>query len=224
LIWQKFAGMEIGGKLYIYHEKQDAALCGVHCLNSLMQGDYFTEIDLMQLARELDEQERRFMMESGTDSKEFLTFMAEDSGNVADEGYYSIQVLTKALEVFGLHAIPILNPEMQSVRQNPLTEQAFICNLANHWLTIRKIGEDWWNLNSLQTEPQYLSDFYLSAFMDTLIHKGYMIFCVRGKLPAVLPNPSLLATGRWKKSEAKKCCVKDSKDRRSSIGRGFRTK
>jgi hypothetical protein len=26
-------------------------------------------------------------------------------------------------------------------------EQAFICNLSSHWLTIRKIGEDWYNFN-----------------------------------------------------------------------------
>ena len=40
-------------------------------------------------------------------------------------------------------------------------EQAFICNLAAHWLTIRKAGNRWFNLNSLLDEPQYLSDFYL---------------------------------------------------------------
>lgn len=45
-------------------------------MNSLLQGDYFTEVDLMQIARELDEQERKVMMEYGAETKEFLTFMA----------------------------------------------------------------------------------------------------------------------------------------------------
>eukprot|EP01087_Luapelamoeba_hula_P003759 TRINITY_DN1360_c0_g1_i2.p1 TRINITY_DN1360_c0_g1~~TRINITY_DN1360_c0_g1_i2.p1 ORF type:complete len:267 (-),score=63.53 TRINITY_DN1360_c0_g1_i2:22-822(-) len=41
----------------------------------------------------------------------------------------------------------------------------------------------WWNFNSLLDEPQYLSQFYLSAFLDTLLGKGYSIFVVRGSLP-----------------------------------------
>lgn len=68
--------MQVGNQLYLYHEKQDAALCGVHCLNSLLQGDYFTEVDLMQFAKELDEEERKVMMEMGMETKEFLQYFA----------------------------------------------------------------------------------------------------------------------------------------------------
>jgi hypothetical protein len=54
---------------------------------------YFTAVDLMSVARSLDEQERQMMLEMGTDTPEFLRYMAEDSGNVADDGNYSIQVI-----------------------------------------------------------------------------------------------------------------------------------
>jgi hypothetical protein len=37
--------------MLIYHEKQEAALCGVHCLNTLLQGHYFTELDLAQVVQ-----------------------------------------------------------------------------------------------------------------------------------------------------------------------------
>jgi len=188
--------MQVGKDLYIYHEKQDAALCGVHCVNSLLQGHYFTAVDLMMIAREIDEQERKVMLEMGADTKDFLKFMAEESGNVADDGNYSIQVLAKALSVWGLTPFPITNPEVKKSRENPLGENAFICNLAQHWLTIRKIGDEWYNLNSLLDEPQYLSPFYLSAFMDTLMAKGYTIFVILGDLPRVMPE-SLDKT--WKK-------------------------
>jgi ataxin-3 len=33
----------------LYHEKQVAALCGVHCINTLLQGPYFNELDLAQV-------------------------------------------------------------------------------------------------------------------------------------------------------------------------------
>jgi ataxin-3 len=46
----------------------------------LLQGPYFTEIDLMQIAREFDERERQVMLESGIDSKEYLKYMAVTNG------------------------------------------------------------------------------------------------------------------------------------------------
>ncbi|ELR20102.1 ubiquitin interaction motif domain containing protein [Acanthamoeba castellanii str. Neff] len=167
----------------LYHEKQVAGLCAVHALNTLMQNSIFTEIDLMQIAHEFDRREKEVMMASGIDSTDFLKYMAEDSGNVADDGNYSIQVIEEALKVWNLTCHSLTNPDMKEAKDNPLQEQAFICNLASHWLTIRKIGEDWYNFNSLLAEPQYLSQFYLSAFLDTLLEKGYTILCVRGSLP-----------------------------------------
>ncbi|KAL6078966.1 ubiquitinyl hydrolase 1 [Balamuthia mandrillaris] len=172
----------------LYHEKQVAGLCAVHALNTLLQGNIFTEIDLMQIANEFDRNERALMMEMGTESTDFLKYMAEDSGNVADDGNYSVQVIQKALEVWNLKCVPLASPEMVASRQNPLIEQAFICNLASHWLTIRNVEGDWYNFNSLLNEPQYLSDFYLSAFLDTLMAKGYSIFCVKGELPKPQTN------------------------------------
>jgi ataxin-3 len=61
-------------------------------LNTLLQGPYFTEIDLMHVAREIDEKERQVMIEMGTETPDFIRFVAEDSGNVADDGNYSVQV------------------------------------------------------------------------------------------------------------------------------------
>ena len=77
----------------IYHEKQQERLCGVHCLNNLVQGPYYGPGDLGQIAREFDEKEKNMMLESGFDSRDFLKYMAEDSGNVADDGNFSVQVL-----------------------------------------------------------------------------------------------------------------------------------
>jgi len=50
---------------YIYHEKQDAMLCGQHCLNNLMQIPFSNPIQLSQIAGELDEEERKAFYEMG---------------------------------------------------------------------------------------------------------------------------------------------------------------
>jgi len=84
----------------IYWEKQGMdMLCGVHCINSLLQGSrmfylgpFFDEVTLAHFALELDKKERELMMEQGM-TKDFLKYMGEDSGNVAMDGNYSVQVL-----------------------------------------------------------------------------------------------------------------------------------
>lgn len=48
----------------------------------------------------------------------------------------------------------------------------------------------WWNLNSIFSAPEPLSQFYLSAFLGTLQDQGYAIFVVscrgRGEQPGQL--------------------------------------
>ena len=55
--------------------------------------------------------------------------MAEGSGNVANDGMFSIQVLSSALEVFGLQTVPLSSPDAADARADPTTQTAFICNL-----------------------------------------------------------------------------------------------
>lgn len=38
----------------LYHEKQIGGLCAVHCLNNLMQGTAFDEIELAEIAHDMD--------------------------------------------------------------------------------------------------------------------------------------------------------------------------
>lgn len=80
-------GPSNGGMLY--HEVQESKLCAVHCVNTVLQGPFFTEIDLAALASDLDHEERRMMFQAGAPSAEFLS---EDSHNVSMDGDFSIQV------------------------------------------------------------------------------------------------------------------------------------
>ncbi|XP_076463459.1 ataxin-3-like [Babylonia areolata] len=191
----------------IFHEKQEGSLCAQHCLNALLQNQYFTAVDLAQLAQNLDEQERQHMLEGGIDSREYQNFLEQPSSNYDDSGFFSIQVLQEALRVWGLELVPFTsqNPIAQEAQNDPTTQKAYICNFRQHWFCVRKLGNQWFNLNSLLTGPELISNTYLSLFLTQLQQEGYSLFVVVGELmeseadqllriiPAVQPiKPSLI--------------------------------
>lgn len=61
-------------------------------------------------------------------------------------------------------------------------EAAFICNLEQHWYTLRRFGpstQRWYDLNSLHPRPQHMSATYLGMTLSQLEAEGYSIFVVR---------------------------------------------
>lgn len=48
----------------------------MHCLNNLLQGAYFTELDLASIGRRMDEEEKSRMAEGGTNSEEYKKFLS----------------------------------------------------------------------------------------------------------------------------------------------------
>ncbi|XP_068110702.1 ataxin-3 isoform X2 [Hyperolius riggenbachi] len=166
----------------IFHEKQEGSLCAQHCLNNLLQGEYFSPVELSSIAMQLDEQERMRMAEGGVQTAEYRTFI-QPSGNMDDSGFFSIQVISDALSVWGLELILFNSPEYQTLGIDPVNERAFICNYKEHWFTVRKLGRQWFNLNSLLTGPELISDTYLALFLAQLQQEGYSIFVVKGELP-----------------------------------------
>ncbi|TPX33315.1 hypothetical protein SmJEL517_g03711 [Synchytrium microbalum] len=171
---------------FIFHEKQEGSLCAQHAINALLQGPYYTAIDLADLARELDRLEAEAMGEGGTDTAEYATFMAAPSNNYDDSGFFSLDCIRKALTVWGLDLDPITSPNCLQIRQNPTEANAFICNLNEHWFTLRKFGispKRWYNLNSIFSSPQYVSSTFLSLQLQQLQAEGYSIFVVQGKIP-----------------------------------------
>ncbi|XP_042235694.1 ataxin-3-like isoform X2 [Homarus americanus] len=169
----------------VYHEKQDGLLCGQHCLNNLLQGQYFTAVDLADIAQQMDQAEQSHMAELGMHTDEFRRFMEQPSVNMDDSGMFSVQVLTSALRVWDLTLVPYAstNALARAARDNPIEQQAYICNFKEHWLTVRKLGHQWFNLNSLLSQPELISNTYLALFLTQLMHEGYSIFVVDGKLP-----------------------------------------
>uniref|UniRef100_A0A9J8ARC1 ubiquitinyl hydrolase 1 n=2 Tax=Cyprinus carpio TaxID=7962 RepID=A0A9J8ARC1_CYPCA len=167
----------------IFHEKQEGSLCAQHCLNNLLQGEYFSPVELSSIAQQLDEEERMRMAEGGVQTEEYRTFLQQPSGNMDDSGFFSIRVISSALGVWGLELVLFNSREYQQLRIDPIHEKAFICNYKEHWFTVRKLGQQWFNLNSLLTGPELISDTYLALFLAQLQQEGYSIFVIRGSLP-----------------------------------------
>ncbi|XP_011891287.1 PREDICTED: putative ataxin-3-like protein [Cercocebus atys] len=76
---------------FIFHEKQEGFLCAQHCLNNLLQGEYFSPVELASIAHQLDEEERMRMAEGGVTSEEYRAFLQQPSENMDDSGFFSIQ-------------------------------------------------------------------------------------------------------------------------------------
>lgn len=201
----------------IFHEKQEGSLCAQHCLNALLQGPYFSAVDLADIARQLDETERQQMAEAGTETEGYQRFLQQPSNNYDDSGFFSVQVIDKALHNMGLELVSYTskNPIAQQARGDPTQMKSYICNFGEHWLTVRKLGNQWFNLNSLLTGPELISDTYLSMFLTQLQQDGYSIFIVIGDLseceadqllrlcPAVQPIKPQLLTDASKSRSSK---------------------
>uniref|UniRef100_A0A2K5QSD7 ubiquitinyl hydrolase 1 n=1 Tax=Cebus imitator TaxID=2715852 RepID=A0A2K5QSD7_CEBIM len=162
---------------------QEGSLCAQHCLNNLLQGEYFSPVELSSIAHQLDEEERMRMAEGGVTSEDYRTFLQQPSGNMDDSGFFSIQVISNALKVWGLELILFNSPEYQRLRIDPINERSFICNYKEHWFTVRKLGKQWFNLNSLLTGPELISDTYLALFLAQLQQEGK----VRLHSPPLIP-------------------------------------
>jgi len=168
----------------IYWEEQFAGLCGIHAINNLLQSPYFSEGDLAQIAKDLHEAERKLMAQLGTDTRDFLTFMAKESSHVDEAGNFSIEVIKRALETFFLNCVSVESDTIRDSKMDTVKEEGFICNLRNHWIALRKLGGKWYNLNSIQKDgPTFVSDMYLSLYLKQLNVEGYSIFVVKGTFP-----------------------------------------
>ena len=159
----------------IYWERQDSLLCAVHCLNNLLQGQYYSEFALSTIALQLFQQEKNLLNNSNN----------LENRHVDDNGNFSIDVITTALKNFN---IEIYNSG-QHIDNSILQHDGFILNFEHHWIAIRRINNQYYNLNFLFKQgPQLItSEFYLVAYLAQLIRENYNIFIIKGKLPNLIP-------------------------------------
>ncbi|KAF8798698.1 Josephin-domain-containing protein [Phlegmacium glaucopus] len=167
---------------YVYHEKQQqgSMLCAQHALNSLLQDNYFAASDLSDIARGLDHLE-----ESYDDNN-----TGSSSTNMDDTGFFSVQVLDKALTVWGLNLTRWRSQDLRRYQDKPQTQLGFILNLQQHWFTLRRFGNasanvdqdegdgHWFNLNSFLPQPEWVGKLYLGMVLQQAEAEGYSVFAV----------------------------------------------
>jgi ataxin-3 len=61
--------------LLLFFFQQEGSLCAQHCLNALLQGQYFSPVELADIAQQLDESEREQMAVGGLQTEEYRRFM-----------------------------------------------------------------------------------------------------------------------------------------------------
>lgn len=167
-------------KFQIYFEHQESQLCGQHCLNNLLQQPVFSAIDLADIASNLDQEEMRHL----SNPKDMADFRSRGSTNVDLTGNFSFQVLNVALRTrFNIQLISWSGKEGRNV--DITSQNAFLIHEKNHWYIIRKIRNQWWDLNSLLEKPSPLSMFYVTALLGQLREEGGIIFLIDGKLPDI---------------------------------------
>ncbi|KAI7866441.1 Josephin-domain-containing protein [Spinellus fusiger] len=190
----------------IVFEKQEGNLCAQHALNVLLQGSYFTAVDLATIGEELDRTESLI---SGSIAKR---------ENYDDTGFFSIQVIQRALSIWDLTLVPWLSEEASNARECPEQEKAYICNLHQHWFTLRKFSVPWrwYNLNSTQNMPAHLSETYLELLLEQIQNEGYSVFVVRGPLMASVADRRALELPRPEKTSQDK-----TKTLKSFSGQGY---
>ena len=153
-------------------------------------------------------------MSSGKDgksSKEYKARIMEGSGNVDAAGNFSIEVLKAAM--FNMYEINLPNVNQENIRNLEITSfEGFICNRQDHWFAIRKINDNYWNLNSLSARPEKISHFRLAAEIDALKSGGYSIFTIDKVLPPSCSSSSERSRGLAEFWWLEEDLVKDKSD------------
>ncbi|WFD33262.1 DNA helicase [Malassezia cuniculi] len=170
---------------FVYHERQEdgSMLCAQHALNNVLQGHFFDATQLAQIARELIAYERDELGDVVSDPQ---------AQHMDDSGYFSAHVLERAFSTWDMRLERWRPHESLGDRYaHPERELAFVLNLDQHWFALRGFGtkqRQWFNLNSFNESPQWISETYLETFLHTAQREGYTVYAVVPDVPESVPE------------------------------------
>eukprot|EP01083_Nonionella_stella_P002605 7469_1 len=121
-----------------------------HSINNLLQGPFFSRWDVSKI-------ESHIVKQTGINIDRFL------------------QVLR---HIFKKH-----NANLYVVNHwdtiNHMNEDGLLINKDNHWFVIRKVSDQWFQLDALLPKPVLVTDQDLRMKVTKLINDGYSVFLVR---------------------------------------------
>eukprot|EP00442_Polarella_glacialis_P004246 CAMPEP_0115090290 /NCGR_PEP_ID=MMETSP0227-20121206/25324_1 /TAXON_ID=89957 /ORGANISM="Polarella glacialis, Strain CCMP 1383" /LENGTH=311 /DNA_ID=CAMNT_0002481373 /DNA_START=26 /DNA_END=962 /DNA_ORIENTATION=- len=156
----------------IYHEKQIGSLCAIHCVNNLLQGPKFSEQEFRRVTQELDRAEAALMGGASM-----------DYGNARSDGFFNVQVVQAVLSKSRYEMDAMSSEAARNNKADTAKETAFILNKNEHWFSVRRIGREWFDLNSCIKVPRHYSDADLRFHISDAVKEGYQVFVVRGDFP-----------------------------------------
>ncbi|KAK1311816.1 hypothetical protein QJS10_CPA07g00059 [Acorus calamus] len=157
--------------MMLYHETHQSKLQVLHCINAVLQGPFFSDQDLTDLASSL--------------SKIDPTLPSFDDDI---DGSFSLKVLEAALEIWGLRIVP-MEPEVDP-------EKAFVCHSQDRWVCLRILDEEWYSFDGAHDVPERLPRPGIGDHFNALLDDGWRIYAVRGDLPSECPDSSN-KYGKW---------------------------
>ena len=179
----------------IYHESQRLRLCGQHTINSLVQQPAFDQKELTSIANSLLSAEKSLHKNRQ---------IPERNPYFSILGDFSIVVIEEALKK---HHIQLLRCATDvTVIQNT---KAYVIQNNDHWFTLRRFGDHWFELNSMRSQPVLIPEFYIYDYVNRL-EGEFTVFIVDDCLPnsnpnllEILPEKEMLGDPSMKKKQTK---------------------
>ena len=154
-----------------FHQRQELRLCGLHVVNNLRQPKKQEDI----IGREVMD----IIAEEFFVANKLINGELKISPYSSSDGYYDIVVIQRALEICEMKSTPRIPTE-----NPPENIIGYVINRGGHWLSLRKIGAKWWNLDSMLSKPDMLNNFSIDHFLSKL-NKCKAVYCVVPKFSNV---------------------------------------
>merc|ERR1719476_767448 len=77
----------------------------------------------------------------------------------------------------------VTGEEVQDRKTDFSKYQAFILNKQEHWFALRRLGREWFDLNSCLKTPRHYTDADVRFHISDAVKQGYTVFAVRGDFP-----------------------------------------
>lgn len=182
---------------HVYFEKQSGRdrLCGLHCLNNLLQGPVFTSAMLASIGQKLNADERRLAGGEPTSARnDGGAFPQSEWSNVSADGNFSLTTLELTLAQRGFSLVNLNRPDLASLRAEPAKlDDGFVCNFHEHWIAVRPVRGRYFRLDSLRPAPEHIASSDLRSYIQALQGEQYSVFLVRHaggeRLPPPPPEP-----------------------------------
>jgi josephin len=151
----------------IHHEKQSVSMhCGVHCINNLLGKERFSSDDFEQIAEKLCHPSswwnpHKAWLGLGNYDVNVLEYALKESQNCVFRWHDNRQTFSSAA----------LEQDCSELVLNQVCD-GWVSWLvgARHWLAVRRIEGEWYNLDSLKKAPEQLDD--LDQFVQEIIDGG----------------------------------------------------